>query len=392
MPRQLRVAIPILAALAVDAGCHRAPPAPPARIVLLAVGADYACGAEDRGRVRCWGRDSSGNLGVPGVARIDAYGPGRDVDVGGHVKTLVAGLHTCAILDAGTLRCWGSNKLGELGYRHRRNVTSPAAEGDVDVGGRVAEVALGANHTCARLETGDVRCWGAHMPTAFHEGQTPAQLPPIALGEPARAIAADGWEACALLASGRIKCWGESTMAGRPYASKGPFREVDPGEPLERITLGGGGILATTAAGTVARWVVTPAGELEKRPSLSFDAPVRSLVPNGQVTCGLLDGGRVRCWGDADRAGVDLGLLGVPGLRTQSIEAPTGRDVDLGGRAIAVGSGGVSSCALREDGRVLCWGMVDLGEPVGSETRIVGATQTPAAFGPVKVFDADPAP
>jgi hypothetical protein len=114
---------------------------------------------------------------------------------------------------------------------------------------------------------------------------------------------------------------------------------------------------------------------------------LKSIASGTQTTCGLFDPGRVRCWGDNERAGVDLGLIGVPGVRLQTIDAATARDVDLGGRAIAISAGSILNCALRDDGRVFCWGMVDAGEPVGEHTIIAGAKETPVAFGAVKVFD-----
>jgi len=377
-----------LVLLAVVAGCRRTAPPAPAHVVQLAVGATHACGRDDRGRVRCWGRDSEGALGVADLARIDAYGPGRDVDVGGHVTQLVAGFRTCAILELGKLRCWGSNTSGELGYRHHRAVRNPAAEGDVDVGGPVVEIAFGNNHTCARLEGGDVRCWGLHMPSPFPEGKSPAELPKIDLGAPALSITAGGWEACALLTTGRIRCWGESMTSGETYAKHGAFREIDAGEPLARIALGCDGLCGTTETGRVVSYEVKKSGELVKGPSRGFDAKVQTFVP-GIVSCGLLERGRVRCWGNNIVASTDMGLLGVPGLVDQSIDAPAGQDVDLAGPAIGLGSGDYLHCALREDGRVFCWGMVDMGDPVGTDTRVAGAKETPVAYGAVRVFDSD---
>src|SRR5207249_6936380 len=89
-----------------------------------------------------------------------------NVDVGGPVVQLTAGgLHTCALLEGGKIRCWGNNQYGQLGYGHTLSIgddETPASAGDVRIGDDVkaVRVVAGANHTCAVLDTGAVRCWG----------------------------------------------------------------------------------------------------------------------------------------------------------------------------------------------------------------------------------------
>jgi alpha-tubulin suppressor-like RCC1 family protein len=60
------------------------------------------------------------------------------VDVGGSVLQVAAGYsHTCALLEGGNVRCWGTSLAGVLGYGNLDTVgddESPAFAGDVDVG------------------------------------------------------------------------------------------------------------------------------------------------------------------------------------------------------------------------------------------------------------------
>lgn len=71
--------------------------------------------------------------------------------------------HSCALLDDGTLRCWGVSQAGKLGYGNEDTIGDdelPASAGAVPVGGSVVELSLGAHHSCARLEGASIRCWG----------------------------------------------------------------------------------------------------------------------------------------------------------------------------------------------------------------------------------------
>jgi alpha-tubulin suppressor-like RCC1 family protein len=70
---------------------------------------------------------------------------------------------TCALLDSGSVRCWGTGADGRLGYGNDEFVglfDTPFAAGDVEVGGLVEQIVAGQSHTCALLTSGGVRCWG----------------------------------------------------------------------------------------------------------------------------------------------------------------------------------------------------------------------------------------
>ena len=68
--------------------------------------------------MKCWGRDNNGALG-DGVGNTDINTPSStaiDLGTGRTAVALSAGWdHTCAILDNGSLKCWGSDASGQLG-------------------------------------------------------------------------------------------------------------------------------------------------------------------------------------------------------------------------------------------------------------------------------------
>src|SRR6187402_1847158 len=73
--------------------------------------------------------------------------------------------HNCAIYNGGSVRCWGENGDGQLGYGNTTDIGDNEAAntaGPVNLGaGRTATaLAAGTAHSCALLDNGTVRCWG----------------------------------------------------------------------------------------------------------------------------------------------------------------------------------------------------------------------------------------
>jgi alpha-tubulin suppressor-like RCC1 family protein len=84
--------------------------------VSLALGGSHTCAIFELGTVKCWGWNSSGQLGNGTNTRTNT--PGAPIDLGTNrtAKTITAGFrHTCAILDDNNVKCWGGNLNGQLG-------------------------------------------------------------------------------------------------------------------------------------------------------------------------------------------------------------------------------------------------------------------------------------
>ena len=165
----------MLAALAVLAvafpGAARAgqsSPPPPAQV---GAGLYHTCAVLGDGNVRCWGFSGDGQVGYGNTNVIGdnetpaAAGP-VDLGAGRTATALAVGdYHSCAVLDNGTVRCWGYGNEGQLGLISRLSIgdnESPGSVGPINVGtGRTATaITAGGNHTCAVLDDGNVRCWG----------------------------------------------------------------------------------------------------------------------------------------------------------------------------------------------------------------------------------------
>jgi len=290
------------------------------------------------GRIRCWGLNIDGLVGNPEAIDILIGDEEHDVieaDVmlGGTAKDLAAGgEHACAILAGGGLRCWGSNLDGQLGYPFELFVglfNSPADVGDVSVGGAVKQVAAGSLHTCALLESGDVRCWGSnshgqlgHPEVDVNPFDPPSSVDPVDLGGKATQIVAGSDHSCAVLGDTDVVCWGRGA-----HGLLGNGATVDVGKEKTPAEAG----------------VVT---------MLAGDDVIDRLYAGGEHTCALLVGGRVRCWGHGWSGQLGYGDYKDVGDKNESIPG----FVDTGGVVRELALSFSATCALLERGRVRCWG------------------------------------
>lgn len=95
--------------------------------VQIAVGSSSTCALTSAGGVRCWGRNTEGQLGYGDATQRTL--PGPNIDFGGElaVQVDVGYTHGCALMEGGTVRCWGSGQYGKLGYGTSANLLSPGA-------------------------------------------------------------------------------------------------------------------------------------------------------------------------------------------------------------------------------------------------------------------------
>jgi alpha-tubulin suppressor-like RCC1 family protein len=188
-----------------------------------------------------WRGNTPGQMG-DALAPV-ALGEGRSAEA-----LALGGAHACALLDDASVKCWGGNSYGQLGLgddEHRGD--QPGELGDalpsVDLGAdaRAIAIAAGGFHSCALLDDGSVRCWGYGLYGQLGQGDTRARgdqpgelgpnLPAIELGSGRRALslACGSLHACALLDDRSLKCWGWNQAGTLGLADDQP-RGDEPGE------------------------------------------------------------------------------------------------------------------------------------------------------------------
>jgi alpha-tubulin suppressor-like RCC1 family protein len=135
------------------------------KVDVLAVGFNFACARRLGEGVSCWGSNVSGSLGLP----PDPISRHTPVDIAILPKVLdldVGGGHACARVERGELFCWGLNSEGELGNGYLggscASAESPCVPSPTRVEGlgAIARVSLGQYVTFAIDESGAAWAWG----------------------------------------------------------------------------------------------------------------------------------------------------------------------------------------------------------------------------------------
>ncbi len=322
----------------------------------LALADSATCALRLNGTVACWGSNTGERLGQATVARVATA---TDVaGITGVQQVSVGTSHACAVQAGGRVTCWGQSMYGEAGSGSTR-LRELAPSG-------VLQVAAGTQVTCVLRETGVVQCIGRNISGAFG-ATTPASsmsfvsVPGVTS---ATAVVISQQTVCATLSSGRVLCWGLGNDSG----------------------------------------TADPSGIIAPAPVLGvFNAT--GLVGNMGSFCVLSNGTTPYCWGGQVRdilgdptypSGYAVALPGVTG--SVRLATTTGslmvrrRDEALVyyGTNISRGGGGSNvasrmplfghpydlrclggdcgsldlhglpggTCALREDGRLACWGTV----------------------------------
>ena len=307
------------------------------RVVQAAIGDRFICALYAEGNVRCWGLNNVGQLGYGDTMIRGDHGdtPDKlpDVQVGGKVKQIVASsTYVCALLEGGDVRCWGSPQKGELGYPDGvGDDETPASHDPVDVGEPAVELAAGGNHTCALLESGRVRCWGSGIEGELGYGnvddvgddETPAQVGDVNVGGTVTQIVATGFGTCALLEGGSVRCWGGADDGELGYGNRDNIGDDESPASAGNVVVGGtvtqlsSAIISTCALldnGTVRCWGrglngVLGYGNTNDIGDDEIPAAAGNVAMGGRVValdhgsanrshvCAILEDGGVRCWG-----------------------------------------------------------------------------------------------
>jgi len=310
----------------------------------VVLGAAFGCGLTTAGTVYCWGGSGQGELGdggpdlgvlIPVRANLpySSTNPVIDIEAGN--------AFACALVQNGTLFCWGANSHGQVG-----NGTTNSPAPPTQLNGTWGQVSLGSDHACAIQGTPPlpganyVYCWGDNNAGEFGNNlptSTP-QTTPLNTGLIFSSISAGSLYTCGIQnkgVAGNLYCWG--------YNQYGQIGNGYSGAPYS----------APQQAN-----VLTVTGGL---------AVVVSVSAGNETTCAVDNAGNGYCWGDNT-----YGEIGNGQTSTTPVVTPT--LIPGGNSWTSISTGFVSVCGIASTGDY-CWGYDNYGE-LGNGT--VGNTSTPS--------------
>lgn len=358
--------------------------APVTGIVTIIGSRAHTCLITPTSTVQCWGRNSDGQLGDG--TQLPRSQPTNVSGLTGAIALALGVEHTCALLQNGGVKCWGNNNAGQLGDGSTTARLTP-----VDVtglGGVAAAIAAGDNFTCALLQTGGIKCWGINSVGQLGNGATTPASAPVdvaGLSSGVTALTANTDHSCALLQGGTVKCWGANgsgQLGDGSTTNRTTPVDVSGLSGVSDVNTGGGHTCALLTDGSLRCWGANSNGQLGDGSRVAQLQPVvvnglsgvAKAVETGTAhTCALRNDGSVFCWGSNEFNQVGDGTV-TP--RT----APTAVS-GLTANVLSLHVGGYHTCVLVTGNRPLCWGRDNDGQ-LGLGALVQSLTATPIEEAP----------
>ncbi len=300
--------------------------------------------------------------------------PGKDFkDLKSVSKIATGANHSCAIIEGGSIRCWGRGDRGQLGNGTREHSRTPVRVSGLT---NATAISLGGEHSCAIVE-GSVKCWGNNAAVHGHErnlcvlgdnSSNDDSVVPVAVQSLSNAthLASGSNHNCAI-SNGALWCWGQNDFGqlgnGSTTDSKMPtlVKGLDSG--VSAVSLGSFHSCAIHQ-GSAKCWGKNDLGQLGNQTKVDSPSPVLvsgldsevSVIAAGHSHSCAIHKGVAKCWGGLLSAALGDGRFGNEGSTTPV------QVIGLDSKVSALALGKDFSCALMEGGAVKCWGVSEMGQ------------------------------
>lgn len=328
----------------------------------LKTGRKHACAIGEDDKIYCWGQQDARLGSLPGNKTI----PTKISNNESYTQIFIGNKNSCGITTDSFLRCWGVNDDGALGSGN--SMSKAAAESPQGwQTKKVKSVAMGAEHTCAILENGDLYCWGRNQVYQFGITGSVIETSPKHLkpGQKFEKVYAGGDHTCVIDILGETECWGfnlfgETGILSTFYSNNTKFQ----GETFSYFSLG---VSAGTGQGHACAilsndglkcWGSNVFGQLGIGEPSQFESSsfqFKKISAGYYHTCAIDFMDKAYCWGLNNSGAIStssLSILGIGKEDHQSLPYPVATSLkfkDIKPAALA-------TCGLTTSDEIYCWG------------------------------------
>ena len=340
-------------------------------VIQVAVGYAHTCALLRSGQVYCWGvahvngrsEDSQVAVPVEGLPKIKSISAGQ--------------VNSCAIDVEDQVWCWGVDLQASIKTR-KEVITTPKQVAQLPA---VSQVASGYLHNCAIAKSdGSVFCWGENAAGELGIGTTDeGKLEASAIPLKAEGLKGATWVAtgvnntCAVVAGGQIYCWGTDDQRGNGVVVKSNVpRHHNESRNVSKVVNGRNFFCALTVDGKVICFGSNLMGQLGSKEAGSIYTQAQpkgidkalDIGAGGFSACAVTPSRNVLCWGQ---------LPGQDAFEFEGSE-PVVIPGLSGAESLSLGIG--TACAVIRGGRVKCWGSNEGGQ-VGNGITSTEEVTTP---------------
>jgi len=344
------------------------------KVTRISAGDSHSCAVTTSGAAKCWGANSSGQLGdgTNNASSIPVQVAGLESGV---ASISAAYNHTCAVTADGAAKCWGYGNYGRLGNGANSNSAVPVQVSGLESG--VAAISAGSGHTCVVTMSGAARCWGRNTDRQLGDGSTTTRTTPVqvsGLASGVASISAGSKHTCAVTTSGSAKCWGSNSSGqlgdGSTSTRATPVQVSGLTSVVAAISAGTSNSCAVTTDGAAKCWGGNGFGQLGDGSAMNKTTPIQVLglasgvaaISAGNAhTCAVMTDGAAKCWG--------LNGSGQLGDGSTSTAYTPVQVSGLASGAAAISAGVTHTCAVTTSGSAKCWGFGNSGRLGDGETE-----------------------